>query len=304
MQKYNATNATIAMVLQTLLVGPGYAITSWATQEINPFLLYFIRAIGAALFFALLFSLWKKWGIINKTKKEWRKIIGVAISGTVLNQLFFVVAIRYATPASVAIIFSLTPLVVLLISVFRKIEKLNSPKMLGIACALAGVLIVLSLHTAGGQAENPLWGAAAGLFALFFWSLYIVNSRSLAANYGAVEATGLVMLLAPLIFAPIGVFLFQGWDYSVVSGKAWFGLGYLIAVNSIASYFLILYALKRLHPSQVAIFINAQPIVATFFSVITGTEKLSVSFVVGSLLTLGGIYIINRSQHKAVLLAK
>ncbi|MCS6906175.1 MAG: DMT family transporter [Bacteroidia bacterium] len=292
MHKYSAQ---LAMVLQTLLVGPGYAIASWATQEINPFVLYFIRAIGAAIFFILLLSINKKWDNIRQARQDWRRILGVAISGTVINQLFFVIAIRYSTPAIVAIIFSLTPLVVLLISVFHKVEKLNLAKLIGIVLALVGVFIVLRLHSTSSDAQNPLWGNIAGLIALFFWSLYIVHSRSLVAKYGAIEVTGLVMLIAPIVFSPIGIFLLQSLSFSTISFKAWFGLGYLIVVNSIASYFLILYALKRIHPSQVAIFINAQPIVATIFSVVTGTERISTSFVVGSLLTLSGIYIINRN---------
>jgi drug/metabolite transporter (DMT)-like permease len=90
-----------------------------------------------------------------------------------------------------------------------------------------------------------------------------------------------------------GAWLPFQFDWPSVSAKAWFGLGYLVLVNSVAGYFLTMFAVTRITSSQTALYINLQPIVAMAFSSWYGGEHIPVQVFVGGFLVITGIFVLN-----------
>jgi drug/metabolite transporter (DMT)-like permease len=71
----------------------------------------------------------------------------------------------------------------------------------------------------------------------------------------------------------------------------------LILFNSLASYFLFLFAMQYLRASQAAIYINMQPVVAVFFSMLVLGDQPPVVFYVAAGMILCGIFLINYRQR-------
>jgi drug/metabolite transporter (DMT)-like permease len=88
--------------------------------------------------------------------------------------------------------------------------------------------------------------------------------------------------------------------YTEVPSEAWLSIGYLILVGSVIAFAAYIYALKRLPATQVSIHSYINPIVAVLLGDLLMNEELTIYIVLGTLVTLVGVYLVNNSFKKQV----
>jgi drug/metabolite transporter (DMT)-like permease len=71
----------------------------------------------------------------------------------------------------------------------------------------------------------------------------------------------------------------------------WAGVFYLAIGTSILGYLLWYHALSRIEASKVAVFANAQPVIATILALVFLDYTITPAFVTGSIVTIVAIYI-------------
>lgn len=293
------------MGAQTLVIGPAYTLTQWAALEFDPFTVQFLRVWGAALSFALLFTLTGKWATVRALpRSKWKSLAGVAVVGIVINQFCFTLGLRYTTPANSSLIYALTPMMVLLLAagIFRT-ERLTPLKGVGVAVALAGVVMVFVSLGREFRLDHLL-GNAITFVALVCWALYMVLGKEVFKGLPPVVSTGLVMMLGALWFTPIGIGHTAVADFATPTWKGWVGLATLIFINSFLSFTILNYALSGLQASQVAIYNNIQPITAAMFSVwVMQAEELTLMLGLGGVVTLAGVLLLNLARRRAEIKA-
>ncbi|RYZ45170.1 MAG: EamA family transporter, partial [Chitinophagaceae bacterium] len=69
-------------------------------------------------------------------------------------------------------------------------------------------------------------------------------------------------------------------------------------VGSLLTYSAYVYAVSKLQPTQVSIYAYINPIVAVFLGWLVLQERMSINVVTGTLITLGGVYLVNREFKK------
>lgn len=287
--------AHLGMALQTMLVGPGFTFSQYAAKSFPPLVLLLLRLTGAALLLLPLFFLTGGFKTFKPNRRQWVAIVSLVFIGMLANQLLFMVGLRYTTPASSALLYALTPLLVLALSVFLfRSERLTLWKTVGILLALLGVGVIFFEKGYALAADRTL-GNLITLAAVCCWAVYLTYSRKLFQNLDSFQTTSLMMMMAAAIYLPFGLFQLPGTDWQAVPTSGWFGLGYMIVVNSILGYLLVTYGLSQLPASQVSVYINLQPVTATLFSVLIVHEPLTVGFITGGLIILLGIYLVNRA---------
>ena len=291
----------LAMVLQTLFVAPGYILGKPATIAFSMDVLMTIRIIGASLFYWLLLWLFAPHQLktFRPTRSQWKQIFAFALVGTVLNQITFMTGLRYTTPAHSALLFSLVPLLVVLISVLiLKSERMTWGKVLGVMLALAGVSWVILLSQPPNQSAADIrLGDSITILSVICWATYMANSRNLVQQFSPLIFITMLMSAGAVMVFPFGIYSVLTYDYSHISAEAWFGYFYLTIGSSAISYLLMIYALHRLHASRVSIYINAQPVVTALISFSIGTDHPTVPFVAGGILTVLGIYVLNKARY-------
>lgn len=287
--------AHLAMVLQTTLIGPGYSFTRQAAVVFEPLTLLWLRLTITAVLMGTWLLASGQWRTLTRLERPLlRRLIIVTLAGITANQLFFMLGLRYTTPASSALLYALSPVAVLILAVWVfRTERFQYRKLGGLALCLVGVVLVFT-GTGKEFAGDRLLGNAITLCGVFAFAFYMVYSRPLFRVMDSFTVTAWTMVLGALVFFPAGPFLLPETDWGAITGEAWFGLTYLILNNSILSYALILYALTRLEATQVTPYMNMQPVSATLFSVLYLGEQLTGLFVLGGLLTLGGLFWMNR----------
>jgi drug/metabolite transporter (DMT)-like permease len=195
------------------------------------------------------------------------------------------------------LIYALSPAGVFLWCVaWLKTERWLWGKTVGLTIAFCGVGVVLaaSFQPHVLYSGKPLWlGNLLTACALVCWSWYLAASRPLMRRFNPLMLTSLLMILGMTPYLVVGIRLPFLLDWTTISTKAWFGLSYLVLVNSVAGYFLTMFAVTRISSSQTALYMNLQPIVAMAFSAWYGGEEIPVQVFVGGFLVVAGIFVMN-----------
>ncbi len=286
----------IAMIGQTILAGLSFSFARNASVEFDPYVLLLLRTSGAASFFVILLMVNRsKNAIVWPIGSEWLKLLALAFVGVAFNQFMFLLGLKYTTPANSAVLYTLTPLVVLLMSVFiLRDDNLSIQKVVGVMIAIVGVLIVLFAQ--GYTFDSTLMkGNIITLWAVLSWSVYLAFGRLVLPKYDSVQITSLIMILGALMYAPIGLWHLPDFNWQVISMQAWIGFIYITFFASALAYLLLTVALKQLNSSQASVFMNVQPIVAALFSWLVYGEQLTLSLVLGGLITIAGILMLQRA---------
>ena len=220
---------------------------------------------------------------------QW-KLWGLGFLAIPLNQGFFLYGLQWTTTGHSALLYSLTPLLVMLMAAYRLGERVTWGRATGILVAFSGVMLVLlerGLQLAPGQFTGDL----LVLFAVVAWAYYTVAGKPLIRKYGAVVVTARAMSYGTVLFLPVGLWSMSDFSASAVSPQAWAGLLYCALITSVIVYTLWYWALHYIDAARVAVFNNIQPVVAALLGWLLLNEPITPVFIAGGLLVVAGVLL-------------
>jgi drug/metabolite transporter (DMT)-like permease len=289
--------ALLAMSIQTLMVGPGYVFAKLVTGSVHPLAVTQIRHIGTLSIFLVLAMIWQKdfRPILVQLKQQWPAFIALAFMGFFINQVTFIMGLRYTSPAQASILFALLPLAVLMISaLIGKQERLTPYKLFCTLISLLGVGLIIMQTASSNDGSQPLLGNLYILGCVLSWASYMVFSKPFLQKFDSFTFTTTLSIIGLVLYLPVGLPALIAQPWETVPTAAFWQIAYITIFNAALSYLLVMFSIKHLTVSQVGIFTNAQPVVATLFSFLLGYDALSSMFLIGGSLTLTGIYLLNR----------
>ena len=116
-------------------------------------------------------------------------------------------------------------------------------------------------------------------------------------EYGALTGTGWAMIAGAALALPLGPLRASELArISELSGLAWLGIAYLVAITSVVSYLLWSYGLKRLEAARVAVFTNLQPVATALLAWLILGEQIGLAAAVGGGLVILGVTISQRRR--------
>jgi len=268
----------------------------------SPESLTLARALGATLLLLLLTGT-----AIPKPDFDgatWLKLFLLGVLQVPINQYLFLRGLRSTAPGHSALLYALTPMVVLLITTAR--ARAWPPRRIvsGVVVALAGAVVVLRPWEQGEAARSMRSGDLWILAAVVAWAIYTVTVRDLVRRHDPRTIAAWNLILGSLAMMPFGAAALRSLDWSAISGAAWFGLAFMAAVTSVLMNLLWGVLLRWLNPVEVTVCMNAQPpataalqwalqapLVA--WGIPFHAEPLGVRFVVGMVLVLFGVVLVN-----------
>ncbi|HYG68565.1 MAG TPA: DMT family transporter, partial [Anaeromyxobacteraceae bacterium] len=141
----------LVMFLHSAISAGTYLAGKRALAELSPFELALGRFVLTGAFFAAVV-------LHRRVRVSRRDLVGLALLGLVavpVNQALFLVGLSLSTPGHAALLYALTPVFVLLIARLRLGERATFGKLLGIALAFGGTLVVLlGRGLLGGEAAR------------------------------------------------------------------------------------------------------------------------------------------------------
>jgi len=288
--------ALAALVCVQVLFGLHYLAAKVVVAEIPPASWALMRAGSAAVL--LLLAVAARGIRLPLSGPSLARFAGLALIGVALNQWLFVEGISRTTPAHSALINASIPVLVLLIAVLLRREKLSAGRLAGIATTLCGVLILTGRHTPGQETGSAI-GDLLSLCNAASYSLFLVLGKPVFERERTLPATTLLMSAGTLWLLPVGLPGLVHLRAAEIAPATWGLAAFIVLGPTIGAYVLNTYALRRLESSLVAFFVYLQPVLGAGLSIALGLEQPTRRLFVSGAIVFLGIFIALRARPRA-----
>jgi len=233
---------------------------------------------------------------------DWKSLKHITIQGIFLLSLangLLTWAMEYINSGFAAIISATVPLFVTLFSVWLlRNARLTLWMIAGVIIGFAGVVIIFYDYLHLLEGKSVAFGIVLAFLGVLAWTFGTVYTSKQKPTVDILYGVGLQMLIAGTITL---IFCFASGKYINISeagNKAWYALLYLIFFGSVLAYSAYVFAISKLPPAFVSVYAYINPIVAVFFGWLLLHEKVNSGMLLGSIVTLGGVFMVNREYKK------
>ena len=294
-------NIYIVIFFQQLVASGTHLVAKTVTQQVDPVTLTFIRNVVSLAVWSLLFILRVRRTKMSDTfkvsdilaKKDWGKMLWLSFLCVPLNQFLYLYGIKFTLASNGALLYGMTPALVLVLAHFMLNEYLTRKRIIGVIVAFAGVSIVM-FERGIDFGSDYFYGNVMIFLAVIAWSLYAIEGKKLMQNYGAFQISALSLIGGGILFMPIGIVDVSLHGFPSITFGGWIGILYLALGTSIVSYVLWFYILRKMDTTKAAVFSNAQPILTTILAVIFLSQHVTPTFIVGGVITIAGVLLTQR----------
>ena len=287
------------LALMVLLWSANFIVGKLALREFSPLILGGLRMVLATVFMAPIYA----WHRINRREEtnidrgDWPAMAFMGIFGVALNQLFFALGLNATSVAHCAILISMSPILVLLVSAMAGHEKITPGKVAGMAVAVAGVLL-LNVFPARSpdRARGPsLMGDMFILIGALMFALFTVVGKKLTRRNKPVTVTAAAYLGAALTLAPLTIWQLSAEGLGRVTWMGWLSLVYMALFPSVICYLIFFYALTHISATRISALSYLQPLLATLMAAPFLGEQITVPLMAGGGVIFAGVYLTERS---------
>lgn len=278
----------LVLMLQSLIASGTHVVAKSVVRDVDPFTLTTIRSLIASIVIASVLIVGRRMPAIRW--EDYGRFFWLALIAIPINQFLFLYAMRYTTASNAALLYATTPAIVLVLSRVFLGERITARKVVGVALAFTGVIVVMFGRGVSASMEY-VYGNVIMFVAVLSWGFYTVFGRPLIVRYGAVETSSVTLLLGACIFAPIGIPPALRFAYGALTTADWMQILYLGIVTSVFSYWLWYYALSCIEAGKAALFANLQPVLTAILAVSLLGQDLTVAFLVGGTITIAGVAV-------------
>lgn len=288
--------AYLALALICIIWGTTYTAIKYALLDFPPYLMVGIRQTAAGfLLLGLAISTGKT--LIPSRRYVWvQALTGLAtITG---GNGFITWGLQYVSSGLAAIIGSLTPVLVVLISLaWQGGERVHRRMWVGVLFGFGGLALIFREGWQDFIQPEYRWGIAACFGSCFTWSLGTV----MAKQWNAPGVSPLLNAGLQITAGGLGAFVLSACfdnDYTINHTlKGWLSITYLALIGSALAFTMYMFVLKHLSATISSLYTYINPVVAILLGWALLGESLSAWEVLGMALTILGVWIVNSRRN-------
>jgi drug/metabolite transporter (DMT)-like permease len=246
--------------------------------------------MGGALLTAALLVLHRRltWDVI---KRSW---LGGVCFG--LNVALYFTSVRMTSIANVAIIGSLTPVIVFPVAVKFMGEKVTRRAIVCSTLAIVGVVVVVLAGGSGGDRSTA--GDLLAVVNLASWAAFFLVTKHARKGVGTLEYMSAMTLVAALTVTPIALLTHQ--DFGSVHGVGWLWLVLLVLVPGAAGHGLMTWAHAHVDVSTSSVLTLGEPVLATIGAAVFLGESLNAVQALGMGVVVVALAVLAMAEAPAV----
>ncbi len=275
------------------LFGASVVATRVAVGSVPPLSLAFLRFAQGGLIL-LIFLLICRPGLLRIKPGD---LPYLALMGAVLFTVFpvtFNVGLKFTEASRGALMLSTMPLWSAWLARIAKSEHLTLRQVGGIVLTLSGVAVVLierGLRWKGGG--FALVGDLLMLLTAVSGAVYGVLAQKMLKKYKALTVTTYAMLIGTCLLIPAA--LVEGLPLALagIDARTALLILFLGICGGAIGYYLWTLALAHLTPTQVAVYVNLNPMVAAALGAALLAEKPTPVFIVCFVAVIAGVLLVN-----------
>jgi drug/metabolite transporter (DMT)-like permease len=275
-----------------VLFGASVVAVRIAVRDVPPFSLAVLRfGQGGLLLAACLLAVAP--GLL---RVGWRRLRVFALLGVTLFALFpltFNIGLQYTEASRGAVMLATMPIWSALLGRIAG-ERLAGRQVVGVLLSVLGIglAFVEPGRALGGDARSLIGDVLLLLTGLLGAVYGLIAKRVLAVDHPATITT-YAMLIGTVLLLPAA--LVEGMVPAIgrLDGGTLGLVVFLGVAGGAAAFLLWTWALSRLTPTQVAVYVNLNPIVAALLAVVILDERPSGLFLVGFVGVVAGVLLVN-----------
>ncbi|CAM1358762.1 DMT family transporter [Tenacibaculum xiamenense] len=290
-------NSRILALIATSIATIIYGITFTVAKEvmpvyIKPYGFIVLRVGGAVTVFWAIGLFLKKESI---EKKDFKRIIMASFFGIALNMLTFFKGLSYTTPISASVMMVTTPILVMIFASIILKEKLFLRKIAGVVIGLVGaVILILYGNAGGGDAKNMMIGNFLVFVNAASYGLYLVIVRDIIQKYNPIVFVKWLYLFGFLMVLPFGWAELSEVAWQSMPPNIYMKAGFVVVFATCITYLFNLFALSKLKPTTVSVFIYLQPVIASIYALLVGSDTVNTIKILATALIFTGVYLVSK----------
>ncbi len=288
-----ASGVALALVGSIAFSGKAIIVKLAYRYGVDAVTLIMYRMVMALPFFVVM-AWWAGRGQQALSRSDWLYVLFLGFTGYYLASFLDFAGLQYITASLERLILYLNPTIVLLLGWLLWGKKITRRQLAAFALSYCGVLLVFG-H------EVKLEGANVGLGALLVfgsavaYAVYLSYSGQLVQKLGSLRLAGLATSVACL-FCIAQFALLRPWSATQVAPEIlWLSL-LNATVCTVAPVLMVMMAIERIGAAKTAQVGMVGPMSTIAMGVLVLGEPLNLWIVAGTVLVLGGVYVVSRSK--------
>ena len=288
----------LALIAVQILFGTWPIFGKVVLRSMSTSSLVACRLTGAALAFALVQR--KLTPLFKMPAKDILLLVLCSMMGIVGNQFLYVKGLSLTTVINITLLNTTIPVFTLFVSILFGYDRLSLRRLIGIALAAVGVVYLVNPARADLSAQTTAGNLLIVSNSLLY-AIYIVISKTLFERYGALNVITWIFLVGSVVTIPVGIYSLQQENLGAISASVWLLIVFIILFPTVGAYYLNAWALTKVPPSTVAIYIYLQPLIAFGFAPLLLGEQWNSRTIIAALLIFAGVAVVTkRGRSRAI----
>jgi drug/metabolite transporter (DMT)-like permease len=291
----------IEALLAVVIWGGNFIATKVTLQEASPAIIVWLRFGIGMLILGGTVIVRKQFAFPARRELAYFALLGFL--GVTLHQWLQATGLITAAATNTAWIVAIIPVFTALLGWLILKEKLGWLRVGGMVLAAAGVILIVSKGNPAALFSGAFssFGEFLILISAVNWAVFSVLSRHGLNTHPATRMMFYVMAFGWL-FANIWLFGFGSGlsELPHLSANGWGGILVLGILGSGVAYIAWYDALQALPASQLAAFINIEPLVTTILAAFMLGETITLLTILGAGMILVGVYLVNKPDKNHV----
>jgi drug/metabolite transporter (DMT)-like permease len=290
--------AHISLFLVALIYGGNYIIAKEVMDQayLEPLGFILLRVVTAMILFGIVHRLF----IREKVDRKDLFLLAVCgFFGVAVNQMFFFSGLKLTSPINASLIMTTTPMLVLIASAFILGERITSGKVVGILTGASGAILLILY----GKSIDLTGRAWLGNLLVFInassYGIYLVLIKPLMKKYHPFTVIKWTFSFGFLFVIPFGFQQLRDAPWETFTTNIWLAVLYVLIFTTFFTYFLNAFALVRVTPSIVSIYIYLQPLLAALIALSVGKDSMSPIKWLAGILIFAGVYLVSKPSRSS-----
>lgn len=241
-------------------------------------------------------ALWQKREHIERG--DWPTLIIIALLMGVTRKLLMMFGLSRTSPIDGSIIATISPLLVLLLSVAVGIDRFSTKKIIGLILGGIGAIAVVLTSTTPHHANSELSGNIMMICSGLVTALYMVFFKNLVSKYRITTLLRAMYTISTLAILPFGFKDLINMDFSDMNTPLYLAAAFVLIIPTYLPNLLLNYSLKYLSPTISSTYAYIQPILAVALSVAIGLDKLHADTIIFAGVLFAGVGCVITSYKK------
>ena len=288
----------VALLMVQVFFGAAAILGKFALAAFPSSAIVGFRVAGAATAFVILQKFGGSFRLDRRVHYLYFALF--ACVGVIFNQLLFFKGLSLTTATNTSLLAVMIPVFAILVSVVMGNDKLTALKITGTILAGGGVIYLIDPANASFSSATTQGDVLVILNSLFY-ATYVAVSKNLITHYGALKSLAWLFSFAAIINVPVGLLSLSTVEVSQISSSAWLAVAAIVVFPTILAYYWNAWALARVEPSVVAVYIYLQPLIGTILAIFILGEAWKPRIFLAMALIFTGVFLVTKKRKREVI---